>query len=366
MAVERTRERLRLSPINRRRLKIFKSNRRGYYSLCIFSILFSVSLCSELIANDKPIVFSYKGKLHFPIVSFYSEAELGGVLETEAEYRDPFVQDLIDTEGWALWPPIRFSFNTIDYAYRVVPSPPDSTHILGTDPTGTDIFAKLLYGFRLSVLFGISLTLIAAGIGVTFGALQGYYGGLVDLLGQRLVEIQTGLPILFVLIILASIVEPNVFWLLGILSLFSWMVFVGVVRAEFLRARNFEFVRAAKSLGVNDMTILWKHVFPNAMVSTLTYFPFVLNGSITSLTALDFLGFGLPIDSPSFGRLLSDAKANLQAPWMAFSVFFTLATLLTLLIFIGEAVRDALDPRRALVGGTHGDASTAIAGMQTS
>ena len=273
--------------------------------------------------------------------------------------------NLIESHGWAVWPPIRFSFNTIDYTYQVVPAPPDTVHILGTDGQGTDIFAKLLYGFRLSVLFGISLTIISSVIGVTVGALQGYYGGLIDLLGQRLVEIQTGLPILFVLIILASIVEPNIFWLLGILSLFSWMVLVGVVRAEFLRARNFEFVRAARGLGVSDIKILYRHVLPNAMVATLRYLPFVLNGSITSLTALDFLGFGLPIDSPSFGRLLSDAKANLQAPWMALSVFLALATLLSLLIFIGEAVRDALDPRRSLGAGEKSEGGTEIVGIQT-
>ena len=354
-----------LSPINRRRLEIFKSNRRGYYSFWLFVVLFGVSLCAELIANDKPIVFSYADELYFPIWSVYTESELGGVLRTEAEYRDPYVMNLIESHGWAVWPPIRFSFNTIDYTYQVVPAPPDTVHILGTDGQGTDIFAKLLYGFRLSVLFGISLTIISSVIGVTVGALQGYYGGLIDLLGQRLVEIQTGLPILFVLIILASIVEPNIFWLLGILSLFSWMVLVGVVRAEFLRARNFEFVRAARGLGVSEIKILYRHVLPNAMVATLTYLPFVLNGSITSLTALDFLGFGLPIDSPSFGRLLSDAKANLQAPWMALSVFLALATLLSLLIFIGEAVRDALDPRRSLGAGEKSEGGTEIVGIQT-
>ncbi len=354
-----------LSPINRRRLEIFKSNRRGYYSFWLFVVLFGVSLCAELIANDKPIVFSYADELYFPIWSVYTESELGGVLRTEAEYRDPYVMNLIESDGWAVWPPIRFSFNTIDYTYQVVPAPPDTVHILGTDGQGTDIFAKLLYGFRLSVLFGISLTIISSVIGVTVGALQGYYGGLIDLLGQRLVEIQTGLPILFVLIILASIVEPNIFWLLGILSLFSWMVLVGVVRAEFLRARNFEFVRAARGLGVSDIKILYRHVLPNAMVATLTYLPFVLNGSITSLTALDFLGFGLPIDSPSFGRLLSDAKANLQAPWMALSGFLALATLLSLLIFIGEAVRDALDPRRSLGAGERSEGGTEIVGIQT-
>ena len=295
----------------------------------------------------------------------YTETDLGGVLESEAEYRDPYVIGRIEENGWSLWPPVRFSFNTIDYSYEVAPSPPDGIHLLGTDGGATDVFAKLLYGFRLSVLFGLTLTLISSSIGVTVGALQGYFGGLVDLIGQRLVEIQTGMPILFVLIILASIVEPNVFWLLGILALFSWMALVGVVRAEFLRTRNFEFVRAAKALGVSETTILRRHVLPNAMVATLTFLPFILNGSITSLTALDFLGFGLPIDSPSLGRLLSSAKANLQAPWLGIFVFITLATLLTLLIFIGEAIRDALDPRRSLDLARTGGAPTDTVALQT-
>ena len=255
---------------------------------------------------------------------------------------------MIEADGSQIWPPVRYSYNTIGYSYEVTPSPPDRRHFLGIDGGGTDDFAKPLYGFRLSVLFGIALTIISSSIGVFVGALQGYLGGLVDLIGQRVVEIFAGLPILFVLIILASIVEPNVFWLLGILGLFSWMALMGVVRAEFLRARNFEFVLAAQSLGVSNLTILRRHVLPNAMVATLTYLPFILNGSITALTALDFLGFGLPIDSPSLGRMLSSAEANLQAPWLGFFVFVTLAMLLTLLIFIGEAVRDALDPRRAV------------------
>ena len=235
-----------------------------------------------------------------------------------------------------------------------MPAPPDAVHILGTDGGATDLFAKVLYGFRLSVLFGLSLTLMSSFIGVLVGAVQGYFGGLTDLLGQRLVEIWEGLPILFVLIILASVVEPNVFWLLGILALFSWMALVGVVRAEFLRARNFEFVRAAQSLGVSNLTIMCRHVLPNATVAALTYLPFILTGAITVLTFLDFLGFGLPYDSPSLGRLLSAAKANLQAPWIGITVFVTLALLLTLVIFVGEGVRDALDPRRAigLGGGT--------------
>ena len=354
-----------MTPLNQRRLEIFKSNRRGVWSLLIFLGLFVVSLFAEFIANDKPIVFSYENELHFPMLFRYTETDLGGVLESEAEYRDPYVIELIEGNGWALWPPIRFSFNTIDYSYEVAPSPPDGVHLLGTDGGATDVLAKLLYGFRLSVLFGLSLTLISSSIGVTVGALQGYFGGLVDLIGQRLVEIQTGLPILFVLIILASIVEPNVFWLLAILALFSWMALVGVVRAEFLRTRNFEFVRAAKALGVSETTILRRHVLPNAMVATLTYLPFILNGSITSLTALDFLGFGLPIDSPSLGRLLSSAKANLQAPWLGIFVFITLASLLTLLIFIGEAIRDALEPRRSLDLARTGGAPTDTVALQT-
>lgn len=355
---------MRLSPVNRRRLDLFRANRRGYYSFWIFSALFVLSLGAEFIANDKPIMFSFGGELHFPTVFSYPETALGGMLETEAEYRDPYVLALIEEDGWALWPPLRFAHDTIDYTYTVTPSPPDANHILGTDGLGTDVFAKLLYAFRLSVLFGIGMTVITSVIGVSVGALQGYFGGLMDLIGQRLVEIQTGLPILFVLIILASIVEPNVYWLLIILALFSWMALVGVVRAEFLRARNFEFVRAAQGLGVSDLKILRRHVLPNAMVATLTYLPFILNGSITSLTALDFLGFGLPLDAPSFGRLLSSAKANLHAPWLGISVFVTLALLLTLLIFVGEAVRDALDPRRALAKREDG-ASNEMVNLQT-
>ncbi|MEZ5557677.1 MAG: ABC transporter permease [Pseudomonadales bacterium] len=337
-----------MSPINQRRLANFRANRRGYWSLWIFLTLFVLSLVAELIANDKPIVFVKGGELYAPVLFVYSEAELGGILQTEADYRDPFVQQLIESDGWMLWPPIRYSHDTIDWQVDEAPSAPDGEHWLGTDGLGTDVLAKLLYGFRLSVLFGLSLTLVSSVIGVFVGAVQGYFGGYVDLIGQRFVEIWAGLPVLFVLIILASIVEPNVFWLLGILSLFSWMALVGVVRAEFLRARNFEFVRAARALGVSNPQIMVRHVLPNAMVATLTYLPFLLNGSITTLTALDFLGFGLPLEAPSLGRLLAQAKANLQAPWLGFTLFVTLATMLTLLIFIGEGVRDAFDPRRTL------------------
>lgn len=340
---------LTLNPINQRRLANFRANRRGYYSFWIFVVLFSISLFAEFIANDKPVVFSIEGELYFPVWFSYSEVELGGVMETEAYYLDPFVNNLIEEKGWAVWPLLRFSYRTIDWDLEPpYPHPPDSEHWLGTDGGSTDIFAKLLYAFRLSVLFGVTLTIISSSIGVIVGALQGFFGGRVDLIGQRIVEVWSGLPVLLLLIILASMVEPNVFWLLAILSLFSWMALVGVVRAEFLRARNFEFVRAARSLGVGNLTIMYRHVLPNAMVATLTYLPFILNAAITTLTALDFLGFGLPLDSPSFGRLLSSAKANLHAPWIGISAFATLAVMLILLIFIGEAVRDALDPRKIL------------------
>lgn len=340
---------MKLSPLNQRRLANFRANKRGYYATWIFVIVFSISLFAEFIANDRPIVFSLHGDLHFPIWITYTEVELGGVLETEAHYLDPFVQGLIEADGWAIWPPLRFSYDTIDWDLEPpYPHPPNAEHWLGTDGGSTDVFAKLLYAFRLSVIFGVTLTVISSLIGVLIGAVQGYFGGSVDLVGQRIVEVWAGLPVLFILIILASMVEPNVFWLLGILSLFSWIALVGVVRAEFLRARNFEFVRAARGLGVNNATIMWRHVLPNAMVATLTYLPFILNTSITTLTALDFLGFGLPLDSPSFGRLLSAAKANLSAPWIGLSAFTTLAFMLILLIFIGEAVRDALDPRKTM------------------
>ena len=337
-----------MTPLNQRRWANFKANKRGFFSLWIFLALFLVALCAEFIANDKPIVFSFDGRLHFPMLFSYTEKELGGELDTEAWYIDPYVQELINADGWALWPPIRFSHDTIDWFKDEVPLGPNSEHLLGTDGLGSDILAKLLYGFRLSVIFGLTLTLLSSIIGILVGALQGYFGGLVDLLGQRVVEVWAGLPVLFLLIILASMIEPNVFWLLGILVFFSWMALVGVVRAEFLRARNFEFVRAAQALGISQTTIMVRHVLPNAAVAALTYLPFILTNSITILTGLDFLGFGLPFDAPSLGRLLSTAKANLNSWWIAAGVFTTLVVMLTLLIFIGEAVRDALDPRRSI------------------
>jgi len=342
-----------MTPINRRRLDNFRRNRRGYYSLCIFAVVFVIGLCAEFVANDKPIVFAKGGGLYFPVWFTYSEQELGGELPTEADYRDPYVTSLIDADGgWTLWPPVRFSYSTIDWKVTSpTPVPPGQDgHLLGTDGLGRDLVAMLLYGFRLSVLFGLGLTLVSATIGVTLGAMQGFFGGKVDLVGQRILEIWAGLPVLFLLIILTSIVQANVLWLLLVLGLFSWMPLVGVVRAEFLRARNFDFVRAARSLGVGDFAIMRRHVLPNAMVAAMTYMPFVLTGAITALTALDFLGFGLPIDAPSMGRLLSQAKSNVEAPWIGISVFVTLAVMLTLLIFIGEAVRDAFDPRRTLTG----------------
>jgi microcin C transport system permease protein len=336
-----------MNKVNARRWRNFKANRRGYVSFLVFVGLFVVALGAEFVANDRPIVVMKGGELFLPVWFSYSERELGGELPTVANYRDPYVIALIESDGWMLWPPVRFRFDTVDWEIEeTLPAPPSSRHLLGTDAMGTDVFAKLLYGFRLSVLFGLTLTVVSSIIGILVGSLQGYFGGMVDLLGQRFVEIWSGLPILLVLIILASVVEPNVYWLLAILSAFSWMALVGVVRAEFLRARNFDFVRAARALGVSNAVIMGRHVLPNAMVATLTFLPFILNASIATLTALDFLGFGLPVTSPSLGRLLAQARANLQAPWLGLTAFFALATILTLLIFIGEAVRDALDPRR--------------------
>jgi microcin C transport system permease protein len=321
--------------------------------LIAFSILFVLSLFAELLANDRPIAFTLDGELYVPVLASYTEEQLGGELPTEAYYRDPYVEALISRDGWVLWPPIRFRHDTIDWGIEGhLPTPPDGRHLLGTDGIGTDVLAKIIYGFRLSVLFGLSMTVISSAIGVAVGAFQGYFGGMTDLLGQRVVEIWAGLPILLVLIILASVVEPNIYWLLLILAFFSWIALVGVVRAEFLRARNFDFVRAARGLGVSNLTIMRRHVLPNAMVATLTYLPFILNGSITTLTALDFLGFGLPTSEPSLGRLLEQARTNLQAPWLGITAFAALGTMLTLLIFVGEAVRDAFDPRRTLTSST--------------
>jgi microcin C transport system permease protein len=336
------------TPLTERRLAQFKANKRGYVSFWIFLVLFFVTLFAEFIANDKPLLIKYDNHYYFPIFKEYPETTFGGEFETEANYRDPFVKELIDKKGWMIWPLIRYSYNTVNYDLPVpAPAPPSRENLLGTDDQGRDVLARLIYGFRISVLFGLTLTLFSSLVGVAAGAIQGYFGGLTDLFFQRFIEIWSGMPVLYLLIILASVVQPNFWWLLGLMLLFSWMTLVPVVRAEFLRARNLDYVRAARALGLSTPRIIYRHVLPNAMVSTLTFMPFILNGSITTLTSLDFLGFGLPLGSPSLGEMLNQGKNNLQAPWLGITTFVVLAVMLTLLIFIGEAVRDAFDPRKA-------------------
>ncbi len=336
------------SPIAQRRWEKYKANRRGWYSLWLFLAIFTVSLFAELVSNDRPLLVSFSGDMYYPIFTDYPETTFGGDFETATDYRDPFAADLINADGWMLWPPIRYSYDTVNYNLPVpAPAPPSRDNLLGTDDQGRDVLARVIYGFRVSVLFGLTLTLFSSLVGVAVGAVQGYFGGWVDLLGQRFMEIWSGLPMLYLLIILASVVEPNFWWLLGLMLLFSWMSLVGVVRAEVLRARNFDYVKAAIALGVGRWTVLSRHVLPNAMVATLTFLPFILNSSITTLTSLDFLGFGLPPGSASLGELLAQGKQNLQAPWLGISAFLVLAIMLSLLIFIGEAVRDAFDPRKA-------------------
>jgi len=338
-----------LSPLSRRRLNLFKSNRRGFWSLWIFLALFLVSLFAELIANDKPIILKYNDEYYFPVFKAYSEKTFGGDFETQASYRDPFIAGLINDKGWMIWPPIRFSYTTINYDLgRPAPSPPTAVNWLGTDDQGRDVAARLIYGFRISVLFGLALTFFSSIIGIAAGAIQGYLGGWVDLVAQRLIEIWGGLPELFLLIILASIVTPNFWWLLGILLLFTWMSLTHLVRAEFLRARNFDYVKAARALGVAEWRIMLRHVLPNALVSSMTMVPFLMSGAVTALTTLDFLGFGLPPGSASLGELLLQGKSNPQAPWLGFTGFIVIAGLLVLIIFISEAVRDAFDPRKVL------------------
>ena len=338
---------MRVTPLNARRIENFKANRRGYWSLWIFIAVFLVTLFAEFLANDKPLLVRYDGAFYTPVFVAYPETAFGGDFETEAEYADPEVQELIEEKGWILWPPVPYSFDTIVFDLpRPAPSPPTLRNWLGTDDQGRDVVARLIYGFRISVLFGLVLTIVSSMVGIAAGAWQGYSGGWTDLLFQRFMEIWSSMPQLFMLIILASFIEPN-FWILMVfLLLFSWMGLVGVVRAEFLRGRNYTYVMAARALGVSDRKIMFKHILPNAMVATVTLMPFILTGSITSLTALDFLGFGLPPGSPSLGELLNQGKANLQAPWLGISAFLILAVMLSLLIFIGEAVRDAFDPRK--------------------
>jgi microcin C transport system permease protein len=367
---------VRLTPLNRRRLSNFRRNRRGFWSLWIFLFFFVLSLFAEFIANDKPIFVAYKGEYLFPVFYNYPEAKFGGFL-AETDYRDPFISDEINAHGYMIWPPIHYSYNTIESALPTpAPSPPTwmlskeqceraaarvlapgkpnrgcadiEWNWLGTDDQGRDVVARLIYGFRISILFGLALASVSSVVGVATGAIQGYFGGWTDLIFQRLIEIWSSLPHLYLLIILSSILIPSFFVLLGILLLFSWVNLVYVVRAEFLRARNFEYVMAARALGLSNMRIMVKHVLPNAMVATLTFLPFVLTGSITTLTALDFLGFGLPPGSASLGELLLQGKSNLQAPWLGLTGFIVLAVMLSLLVFIGEAVRDAFDPRKTI------------------
>jgi microcin C transport system permease protein len=363
---------LKVSPITRRRWLNFKANRRGFVSLWVFLVLFLVSLFAEFIANDRPFLVTYNGHWYFPVLVDYPETTFGGDFETRADFRDPYLQKQIaDKGGTMVWPPIRYSYNTHNLDLPTpAPSPPtwmlteaqckavvERKHLtacrdleynwLGTDDQGRDVVARLLYGFRLSVLFGLCLTLVSSAVGVAAGAVQGYFGGWTDLLFQRFIEIWTSIPSLYLLLIISSVLVPGFFVLLGILLLFSWVSLVGLVRAEFLRGRNFEYVQAARALGVSNTLIMFRHLLPNAMVATLTFLPFVLSSSVMTLTALDFLGFGLPPGSPSLGEMLGQGKANVQAPWLGLTAFFTVATMLSLLIFIGEAVRDAFDPRKA-------------------
>lgn len=336
-----------LTPLTQRRLAQFKANKRGHWSFWIFLVLFIICMSAEFVANDRPLLVSYEGSLHMPAFKTYPETYWGGDFLTATDYRDPYVQDLINEKGWMVWPPIRFSYDTINYNLPTpAPSAPTSENILGTDDQGRDVAARIIYGFRLSVLFGLALTIISSIVGIFMGAIQGYYGGKLDLTLQRIIEVWSSLPSLYILIIFSALFIPGFWTLLLILLLFSWISLVDVVRAEFLRARNFDYVRAANALGVSNPLIMWRHVLPNAMVATMTFVPFILTGSITALTSLDFLGLGLPPGSASLGELLAQGKNNLQAPWLGFTAFIVLAVMLTLLTFIGEAVRDAFDPRK--------------------
>jgi microcin C transport system permease protein len=327
---------------------VFRAHRRGWVSLLIFSLVFLLSMGANFIANDKPLLLDYNGRLYVPAVQQLPEQKFGAqFLPTEADYTNPQVQAAIRAHGWMIWPPIPYRYDTIVWnAGAAAPSPPSWRNWLGTDEVSRDVLSRVLYGLRLSILFGFGLTIIASAIGIIAGAVQGFYGGLTDLLFQRFIEIWSGMPQLFLLIILSSIIAPSFWVLLFFLLLFSWMALTGVVRAEFLRARNLDYVRAAKALGVADWRIMLRHMLPNAMIATLTFLPFILSDSITLLASLDFLGFGMPAGSPSLGELVAEAKNNPQAPWLGFTAFFVLGGVLTLLIFIGEAVRDSFDPRK--------------------
>ncbi|GLR62862.1 ABC transporter permease [Marinospirillum insulare] len=338
-----------ISPLNQRRWQLFKANRRAWWALWAFLFMFGISLVAELVANDKPLLVSYAGELYFPLVKDYPETTFGGDLPLAADFRDSYLLEQINQAGWVLWPLIPFSHETINYNLtQPAPAPPSTENWLGTDDQGRDVLARVIYSLRLSIIFALLLTLGSSLVGVFVGAIQGYYGGKLDLWGQRFIEIWSGLPTLFVLIILASMIAPSFWWLLLIMLLFSWTALVDLVRAECLRARNLEYVRAARALGLPNHFILFRHVLPNAMVATLTFLPFLFTGAVTTLTALDFLGFGMPPGTPSLGELVAQGKANLQAPWLGLTAFATLALLLTLLVFIGEGVRDAFDPRKAM------------------
>ena len=338
---------LNLSPITRRRWAQFKANKRGYWSLWFFLFFFVIAMMANVIANNRPLLVSYNGQLYTPFLKNYPEKMFGGDFETETDYRDPYVNELITKNGWMLWPPVRYSYDTINYNLPTpAPSAPTTDNILGTDDQGRDVLARVLYGFRISVLFGLALTVFSSLVGVAAGAFQGFYGGTLDLVAQRVIEIWSSLPSLYILIIFSALFVPGFWTLLFILLLFSWTHLVDVVRAEFLRARSLDYVRAARALGVGNFTLMRRHILPNAMVATITMLPFVLTGSITALTSLDFLGLGLPPGSPSLGELLAQGKNNIQAPWLGMTAFFSLAFMLTALTFIGEAVRDAFDPRK--------------------
>ncbi len=340
-----------LNPILRRRITTFKANRRGYISAIILLSLFTLSLFAELIANDKPLLVYYKGQILIPIAKSYLENEtFGGALESEADYADPWVINEINAHGWMLRAPIAFSYRSIDFAVARAPAPPSPSNVFGTDDQARDVLARVIYGFRLSMCFAILLVFFSSVIGIAVGALSGYFGGVLDLLLQRFIEIWEGIPVLFLLIILSSMVVPNFWWILGLMLLFRWMALVDVVRAEFLRARNFDYVRAARAMGLSELTILWRHVLPNALVSVFTFLPFLITGAIATLTSLDFLGFGLPLGSPSLGELLAQGKNNPQSPWLGLVGFFTLAFVLSLWLFVGEAVRDAFNPRKIFSG----------------
>lgn len=341
-----------MSPITQRRWKTFKANRRGYLSAIILITLFALSLMAELIANDKPLLVYYKGQLLVPIAKTYIEKDMfGGVMESEADYKDPWVVSEIRAHGWMIRAPIAYDYRAMNMGITRAPSPPTTANLLGTDDQARDVLARVIYGFRLSMIFALLLVACSSVVGIAVGALSGYFGGWLDLLLQRFIEIWDGIPVLFLLIILSSMVVPNFWWILGLMLLFRWMNLVDVVRAEFLRTRNFDYVRAARALGLSELTILYRHVLPNALVSVFTFLPFLVTGAITTLTSLDFLGFGLPLGSPSLGELLAQGKNNPQAPWLGLVGFFTLAFMLSLWLFVGEAVRDAFNPRKVFVRG---------------